>query len=256
MYKRVKDIFDSVTNQPTESEIIHNLFCSERLNKYLFELFTRLPMWSNIMCKKYGSKNLTATSAPTERFFKNVKHEMGINTKCVDVFVREYLKFISGLMKSALARQETEALKVKTDRNRNHRSVSVKQKNRSLSKSCVNDVDSIESTLDSSRGRSKSESDIHTEPIENWRGKAKASSTLHRSKSSILNPHDVNYPYHNIPLMKNGDSDSDPKYKVGKKTVVIEKTCAFDSLYCVFAAAHFDNDVVQKIISDATHEQI
>lgn len=252
MYKRVKDIFDSVTNQPAGSEIIHNLFYSDRLNKYLFELFTRLPMWSNIMCKKYGSKNLAATSAPTERFFKTVKHEMGINTRCVDVFVREYLKSISGLMKSALARQETEAMKVETDRN--HRSVSLKKKNRSLSTSRVNDVTSTESTLDSSRERSKSESDIHTELIENWRGKAKASSTLHRSKSSILNPHDVNYPYHNIPLMKNGDSDSVPRYKVGRKTVVIEKTCAFDSLYCVYAAAYFDNDVIQKIINDATHD--
>lgn len=85
-------------------------------------------------------------------------------------------------------------------------------------------------------------------PEENWKNKNKKPSDFRRSKTSILNPHDVNYHYSSVPLFKNAYTCS---RKIDKNVVDLRSTCAFDSTLCVYSAAFLDNFNLHQIIDSS-----
>lgn len=100
IYKWIIAIYDSV--KPTihsEADSVENVYYTDKLNNYLMELFSRLPMWSNLMCPIFKSTNYNPSSSGSESEFKNLKRLAGIKTQRVDVFVSSHLKLISGNMK-------------------------------------------------------------------------------------------------------------------------------------------------------------
>lgn len=249
MYSRIKNIYDSVRDETDgEFEVLDNLYYSDRVNNFLMELCTRLPMWSNIMCAKFGSRNMNPSSSGSESHFKNIKRLMGSKTRRVDVFFSDFMKHFSGITKMALAQQES--MKMSKTVTTTRTAVKIRGK-RSLSTGGISDTKN--DSFASSPERSKSENNISGEAEENWKNKVKKSPPIRRSRASILTPHDINYQYHNVPLMSNRYESN---LKVRGKYVVVEKTCAFDSALSVYTAACFDNDNMGNIFNDATNENI
>lgn len=79
-------------------------------------------------------------------------------------------------------------------------------------------------------------SEDKSQPSENWGGLNKRSRTPisvpeRRAKNSILNPHDVEYFYHQIPQLGNGDEG---------KNISTSSTCAFDSITSICAVIYAD----------------
>lgn len=251
LFARINKLYESIQEQPaSDLERFDNLYYSDHLHKYLMELCTRLPMWSNIMCAKFKSQNKTATSSASESHFKNIKRLMGSNTKRIDVYTSNYLKHFSGIMKMALAQQKTDQITKKTKaliqvpKLRSKRSISTG--------GLIEDIKS-DTSFDSTPERSKSENNVNVEVKENWKNKLKKPTALRRSKASILAPHDINYEYHNVPLMSNYFESN---YKARGKYIVVEKTCAFDSVLSVYSAAFFDSKSMRSIIDGATDENV
>lgn len=88
---------------------------------------------------------------------------------------------------------------------------------------------------------------------ENWRNKIKNTPKSRRSKRSILNPHDLDYKYNHIPMLKNAYTS--PR-KINKKIVDICNSCAFDCTLSIYTAAFFDYPELCPIINEATKEQM
>lgn len=152
------NIYESVhaDNQGGKGSI-DNAFHSSTAEEFVFGIFVRLPLWSNIMCKVFDSDNFTPSSTPSENEFKNIKRLMGIKTYRVNVFVNSHLEQIFGISKLALANQISADA---TDINaKNNIKVSkTTRKKRSLSASEPNC--SSNSLLLLSSDRSRSENDI------------------------------------------------------------------------------------------------
>lgn len=86
--------------------------------------------------------------------------------------------------------------------------------------------------------------------MENWRNKNKNTpASLRRSKKSILNPHDIDYEYDNVPLLKNAYTSS---RKIKRKIVDVFNSCAFDCTFSIYSAAFLDNITFRPVINHAT----
>lgn len=118
-YKWVNDILVSVEIREEAycpPEMLGNIYCSERLQKYLLKLFCRVPMWSNIMCGVFGSSNYSPSSSASESAFKNLKKWSGIKTKLVNVFVDLHLTSLRRHMKIELCEQNLASIQQTTSR--------------------------------------------------------------------------------------------------------------------------------------------
>lgn len=280
-YKWLMAIIESVPiteESECDTSTLPNIYFSQKLNEFLLQLFVRIPMWSNIMCAVFGSSNINPSSSASESEFKNIKKLTGIKTKLVDVFVDLHLKHLSGKTKIELGEQKHRILREQSTgvtlqkleassidgvpTIRRKRSSSLPKRRREIiednslisfdrSKSVNAVSQSISGILASSNSDisiDKYKCDI---PEENWRNKNTKSPTIRRSKASILNPHDVNYKYNNIPLLKNAYRSP---HKIRKKYVEVCHTCAFDSVLCVYTAAFLDNRNLHCIIDSCNKE--
>lgn len=145
----------------------------------------------------------------------------GTKTKLVNVFVDLHLTSLRGFMKIEQCEQNRRGRvqpKMDQERVKSKRSSSLPRKfeargekkypitelNRSMSQ---NDISAEEDILKGSYSSTGSEVSIDNRmdkvEKENWRNKNNSTKKLRRSKTSVLNPHDVNYKYSNVPLLKN-----------------------------------------------------
>lgn len=190
-------------------------------------------MWSNVMCSRFNSTNYVASSSASESEFKNIKKLSGIKTKRVDVFVDNHLKLLSGNLKLALAHQKNETQNQEPSM-RKHAVLK-----RSLSTSDLDRTANVSTSLQTSF---KSENDLSIDDEENWKNKNQKSPNLRRSKTSILNPHNVNYVYHGVPILKNGHTQPERDGKI----CVTSNTCGFDSVFSIYTAAFLDNEITKE----------
>lgn len=280
VFKWVKAIHDAVAVEQTaecDPSTLPNIYYSDALNEYLLELFVRIPMWSNVMCGICESCNLNPSSSASESEFKNIKKLSGIKTKLVNVFVDLHCKNLSGNMKIRLGEQRNRTLrdtpqKSETLLDDDVRLIKLK---RSSSLTKIFEGHPRNHSLSLSRSRSENDifeqtienaADIHTSsdndssienrrkeiPEENWKNKNTEPPVLRRSKASILNPHDVNYKYNSVPLLKNAYTS--PR-KVNNKYVDLRHTCAYDSTYCIYTAAFLDDERLHQIIDSCEANQ-
>lgn len=260
-YQWIMNIHSSVeVNNQSEEDSIYNVYFCGKAENFVFKLFTRLPMWSNIMCEKFKSDNFTPTSSASESEFKNVKRLMGIKTRKIPVFVNLHLEQLFGGTKLALANlngadavAESKNDPVKHKMKRRIRSGSID----SFPSTSSLQINQSHSPLDGnfeSPNRSRSENDLSltNEPCENWKGRNKDPPLVRRSKVSILNPHDVNYFSRNVPLLRNGYTKNS-RSRNGKSEIVTE-TCGMDSLFAIYCTAYLDNEAVKNEIDGSTSE--
>lgn len=71
-----------------------------------------------------------------------------------------------------------------------------------------------------------------------------------RSKTSILQPQDIEYFCHNIPILRNGYTTK--SRASSKKSVVVTNTCAMDSVLAIYCSAYLDNEVTKNEINEST----
>lgn len=79
-YKWLQAIYNSVSIQEPsdcDSLSVENIYFSTKLDNFLMQLFVRISMWSNVMCKACGSTNLNPSSSASESEFKNIKRLLG-----------------------------------------------------------------------------------------------------------------------------------------------------------------------------------
>lgn len=258
-FKWLKDIYDSIPIQQAEDcESLPNIYYSKAVDMFLLEVVVRIPMWSNVMCGACGSSNLNPSSSGSESEFKNIKKLAGIKTKLVNVFVDLHCSHLSGNMKIRLGEQKNRALRENKkspeddiEKHRLKRSSSSTKINanvfrKSASKS-ENDISDVPSRCDSASENEIPENETRENeiPKENWKNKNASSPILRRSKTSILNRHDVNYQYNSVPLLKNAYTSA---AKIQKKTVDLCNTCAYDSTFCIYSAAFLDEENLHVII--------
>lgn len=200
-----------------------NAFYAPQYRKYLTRTFVRMPLWSNIMIRNFGSRNDCATSSQVESIFKDIKRNLCFKKRRVDLFLKRHIKYLSGEMKLVLANQE-----VSTKRRL--------EKSASLENIVTDFTDRNDGKL---LEHSQSTEDVHDSEhieFENWRnkGKTKMNNTdknPRRAAQSILSKVDLAVSHSDIPLLQNGQST---------KNIISENTCAFDSIYVVYAVAAAD----------------
>lgn len=200
------------------------------------------------MCGVCGSANFSPSSSASESEFNNIKRLIGIKTKRVDVFVNQHLKHLSGNMKLELGTQKNQTLRESTisipqsaktlhAASNKKRASSVSRGRQSLrndtSVDCLQRSMSENDITDPSGGNANetvsSASDVSMEirkdeiPSEEWNRRNKKLPILRRSKLSILNPHDVDYKYHSVPLLNN--TYRAPR-KIRSKIINVTHTCA------------------------------
>lgn len=218
----------------------YNAFYAPQYKKYLIRTFVRIPMWSNVMMRKFKSKNDYATSTPVENAFKDIKRNLCFKKRRADLFVKRHLKHLSGQLKLALADQKvatnrcskrSASLDGSGDATKCDDYISPERLKRSFS---LEEIDETDETAN--------------EQFENWRNKgnpvlrSKNDKKIRRAAQSILSKHDLTYFRHGIPLLENGQTT---------KNIVTERTCAFDSIYAIFAVAVIDYNCV-NIVSTKT----
>lgn len=262
MYRWIMRIYESVQSNHVEKGIVENGWYSSAVEKFVFETFVRLPMWSNIMCQKFNSNNFAPTSSASESEFKNIKKLGGINTKRVDVFVDKHLNLLSGNTKLALGDQISSATNARSS------SSLTKIKHKAKAPALDDSTDSINASLNRSQSdndisiahdshrfsmnRSQSDVDlsISENVSENWKNKNRSLPLFRRSKTSILERHDVNYFCHGIPILRNGHTTK--SRKTGRKSIVVTNTCAMDSILAIYCSAYLDNNVAKREINEST----
>lgn len=215
-----------------------NAFYAPKYKKYLIRTFVRLPLWSNVMMRKFGSTKEYATSSQVENIFKDIKRNLCFKKKRIDLFMTRHIKYLSGQMKLALAgqkmpitRKAKKSLSLDVSQRKHGKKITPNRMKRSLSMEDINNSD---------------ESEI--EQFENWRNKGKTQLTsnretnIRRAKHSILSKQDLTYFHNDIPLLVNGHTT---------KNIITESTCAFDSIYVIYAVAVLDYNC-NEILSTPT----
>lgn len=195
--------------------LVENLFNLPTLEKPTIDFFSRIALYSNVMCRVFNSNNETATSSPTEVGFKNIKKVFFNNERNirVDRFVSKHIDLLQGSMKLALAESRRNG-----------------------------EVNNIEMYEDDEIDLACRTDETFEE---NWRKKnVDAEEGTHKHKkrcaNSILEP---SKPFcKQVPVLKNGYCYSGSK-KVA--TTITTMTCAFDSIFQVYVALYADISMVK-----------
>lgn len=250
MYHWIMGIYGLVKSQRSDKQndedSIDNIYNCRKAEEFMFKACVRLTLWSNIMCEKFGSDNFTPSSSACENEFKTIKHLMGINTRKMSVFVNDYLRQTLGRFNLALANQQR-VYKEKPIPIRKQRSKSFSKAEDSSELceplNCSQSENDLTNDVPESLHRSRRDSllidDIKKEASEKWKGRNRSPSQLRRARSSILNPHNIDYVCHDIPVLKNGSVTK--SRKADKKSLVFTHTCSIDSITAIYCAAYLDN---------------
>lgn len=70
-------IIDSIEIEDDKT-CLPNLYFSPEIENVFIVTLSRIPLWSNIMVKKFKSKRFCASSAESENFFKQLKSNPGV----------------------------------------------------------------------------------------------------------------------------------------------------------------------------------
>jgi len=81
-----------------------NAFYVPKLKDQLNRIVKDFPLWSNVMSQYYNTYFITATSAPVESYFSDLKRELN-KTLTPDRFVASHIKSIEGFMKICRSNQ-------------------------------------------------------------------------------------------------------------------------------------------------------
>lgn len=253
MFHWIMNIYESVhANNQGGKGFIDSAYFSSTAEDFVFRIFVRLPLWSNIMCGVFDSDNYTPSSTPSENEFKNIKRLMGIKTYRVNVFVNLHLEQIFGISKLALANQKSADAASPNGKNDIKASKTTRRKRSSSASEANNSSNSMLLSSDRSRSENDIIDTIQKEAVENWKGRNQSPTLLRRSRVSILNPHNIDYSYKDIPLLRNGYTSK--ARKTGQKSIVVSNTCAMDSVIAIYCAAYLDNKVAKNEVNDATPE--
>lgn len=80
------EIIDAVKRED-DGFSLPNLYYSPELENKFIVILSRIPLWSNIMVKKFNSTKYCASSAESENYFKQLKSDFGIYsvyyTRCI-----------------------------------------------------------------------------------------------------------------------------------------------------------------------------
>lgn len=192
-------------NGPDASELtLHeaNYYASEKLQNEIIRILSKLPLFSNIMNRTFGSSNLTASTACTEVRFNHVKNYIFPNMTKIrpDVWIMKSIHQIKGQFLSIIAKNATDGANPE-DESREKK------------------IRSIENPV----------------KLENWRGYATEDKKrkVKRSKNTILEP--LSNRTRTIPLLINGGVSKAKGRRMSTKTI---NTCGFDSIYHIVAAAY------------------
>lgn len=248
-YKWVMKYYYSVevNDYSTQTVCIRNSFYAPKIDDFLIYMLSRLVLWGNAMCPAYNCVNICPTSSQTESEFKNIKKLLNIQTKRVDLFVKKHLEHIAGQMKLAYANTKSNLICLSHNkRNVRPRSWSlseeVSDKNTSLEKSrSFSNISLTEenptassSTKTDIKCRSLSNTSEEHDPMEDWRKKATRTIKTRRAKNTILEPKNH---LKNVPLLLNGYTS---KRKIDKRLICSTNTCAFDSIFSIYASYYAD----------------
>lgn len=187
------------------STFIQNPFYSPDIADGLVDFLEKLPLCSSILNGVFGSRNTQPTSSPTEVQFKNIKASITTeNGLRVDKFVQRNINQLQGEMKLAIAKDVRPNLVVP------EKQPTIKDKR---PKRKMKDIEE--------NWKNKNE-DIKP-PVQQFK-------RVKRGRNSILNPTDSLLNHSDIPLLSNGNIVKE------KGLISASNTCAFDSLFQVFAA--------------------
>lgn len=193
------------------------------------------------MMNSFESINTVATSSPTEATFKNMKclvfrNDIGIRP---DLFVEKYLTYLLGNFKFALA----------DCRNKQALILKAEEKSTEVSQTEQSPIDEREEERAYSL-RPKSQTVEVSQEI--WRNKIVVvleTNKLRRSNRSVNSILEKAKPFSsNLPILPNGGTT---KGNMKVPTIISHNTCAFDSLYQVYAAFFKDIKEIQNDINQS-----
>lgn len=235
-YKFIMTISNTIEIE-NNKDLAENLYYSPDLEPYFIYIFVRFPLWTNIMCSKFRSTLMTATSSAIESEFKNMKKLVKVSTQKNDVFVSRHLDHLQGLLKLAISDQKladrSNIFEETNDDTLFNGNGTIEEVNMEYSSTSEAEA---EGTSD------VNESDETIEPFENWRNQVLKQSGTRRANSSILNPQ--NFQLNKISVVPNGHSSH---RKFNKKLIITRNTCAFDSLLFVYLVSFVDYDEIKQI---------
>lgn len=209
-YEWVMRIYNSAaTSNSGKNGLIDNIYYCPSLEEYLIYQFVRMPLWSNMMCAKYKSRNFTATSSACEELFKDMKHNLNLKSRRPDMFVSKHLALTSGIMKLSLSDQE-------------YRNRKVLEENNGL-----NDKSDHGYRPDFMFDKENWKDKTRKKPVKNRQPKRG-----NRSQYSILN---LDAYCQRVPLLANGSQISTKGH-----AFILSNTCAFDCIFSIYAAAFLD----------------
>lgn len=193
-----------------ETDHFDNLYFAPHLLPPFVDFLVKLPLFSNIMMKTFGSNHTVATSSPTEVGFHIIKNLVSnTNHKIrVDVILEKHIEFLKGHLNGS-RKNGPEYIEAETEGE------------------VEGDIKQTKTEL------FDEECKAHEE---NWRNKnidakVKKTQQTNRCKTSILNPAKPLNRF--IPILKNGHRTIGTKKSYG---IVSSQTCPFDSIFQLFAA--------------------
>lgn len=273
--QRAHDSLDiGLNSSDTTLKHPENIYYAPDLEKPIIEFLSMLPMSGNIMNRCHKSKNEKASSSPTENDFNVLKNDLFKKSKNmrIDEWLRIHIKFTKGRLTGKRAREliafcdnyvddfdnseDDEANNVYTRKpedsqaNNNQFGSRNTESNANMKAENRSNYSTSSEYFDSNEEEDEYASDSLDEKLnkyENFRGLAdeitKPGKRIKRCASSILNP--VKNCKANIPILSNGYTNP-----TGNPKVVTENTCAFDSVFQVFAASYIDVHHFDNIIKD------
>lgn len=223
-YKWILQIIQTIPIEPppeipkdsnSTANTFNAFYAAKTYQKYLIRTLVRMPLWSNIMVKKFNSKNICASSSPVENVFKDIKRNLCFKKKRVDLFLKKHVN-----QQVSATRPKKRSMSV--DAKKDVHGETMKRRKRSLSLEAI------------------SEHDKSDESFENWRNKgklvliSKTQCKVRRAAHSILSKQDLTYFHNDIPLLENGKNTKDDN------NIITEFTCVFDSIYAILSVAALD----------------
>lgn len=205
-----------------------NVFFLPSFIRCFRRLLEKLPLWSNVMIYYYKKQCDVPSSSNVESYFKNVKHLLlGTTNKLirVDDFIIRHVEYLSGEVKAALCNfnsdKEEKPLCYQQDQD--------DKKDINKSEFPPNSIFSPIPSLN-----------------ENWRNKCEETKSKAKTLSESVKPRSQK---NNIDFLINGN-----KCGSGVKNVILNNTCAFDSVLQAFVVAYVGRSSVTKLIDGLNTE--
>lgn len=260
---------------------VDNLQYIPKLIPEIINLSKLLPLWTGIMIPFFPNSGSTASSAPVESNFNNIKNRAFSGSQLpvrVDNFITQHVNYLEGTMKLITANEKTATNEIKEGEVECTNDVdfqeihSIEATKNDAAIICLNDAtestekvtdeESTQLDFDTTRNANinddvfddspntksinlKAEED---ESVENWRGLGVSKTA--RPRRSYLEPQkewrylDLNDNRNCIPIgfLRNGSSSHLKPIKINKVNYTIINTCAFDSLMQILTTSLCDHE--------------